>query len=707
MYRSILAQYLPDDENDPEYEERMRGEAKFKLRLEHDHPQICEDCLPRVEARLRNAKYTANSDNLRRLMDKTRARQKRKRTFGWLQFFSTLGKFGTYFGLVGQLIWNGLGIFGSQSHRFVPSLLPIPPSTLFGFAHFFRTIRFFVLSLLPLPQHEGVPIQATYALLISLGSIWWNPRFRDTIRCFDVHMSGRRQYYTSQVILLVVRSLFRSLLKRGILGNVDSSGSRAVHLAMLAFTTIVRSQFELSTNCTNMYDQNAYQASKCIKIDQTRLFSSTQTDLREYVKKNSSPRSAPNDLASILDDIASTTRQPAVAETPSRHLPSLPSLGTQLSPSKLPIHDTPQMTPSWKTPITSRQALLSSPAYTSPSRNSPRSPGFRPHLTSMTNRQSLHWMRTGEYPPGVQPPLEEAIDQEDSMDQMEWEPIQPIQHSVSKYRAFNPDRSAASRSSQLFGQAPTRPEPEASPFWFKVPSAPVNKTLQKEVNKRNPSTQHFFNGLNRSPALSEPSLQPSPIEKPEVNFAPPRFHPPQQDSYVGDGLADVLSSFSLGPSEREQEKEVLWQKEKERHAQALRANKRYGTTAMVLMVLFFIWNYILSNDPSSSLSDDVFDVPTDLPEHIRPAILGTMVATALIALRLMADTIMKKSLREQIMTCLAGGQIVVIAYIGNKIWVEIGEWEVWQALGSLVMLVSFVQHTVMASFQDTVYRTPK
>lgn len=286
---------------------------------------------------------------------------------------------------------------------------------------------------------------------------------------------------------------------------------------------------------------------------------------------------------------------------------------------------------------------------------------------------------------------------------MEWEPIQPIQHPISKYRAFDPDRSAANRSSQLFGQAPIRPEPEASPFWFKVPAAPVNKVVQKQIQKRNPTTHHFFNGTNRSPALSETSLQPSPMEKPEVNFAPPRFHPPPKDTQVDDGLANVLSSFSLGPTERE---EAQWQKENERHSQAVGANKRYGTTAMVLMLLFFVWNYILSNDPSSSPSDEVFDVPTDLPQHVRPAILGTMLATAAIALRLLADTILKKAVRDQVMTVLAAAQVAAVAYIASKIWVEIGEWEVWQALGSLVMVVSFVQHMVMASIQDTVYRTP-
>lgn len=261
----------------------MRGEAKFRLRLEHDHPQICEECLPRVEARLRNAKYTANSDNLRRLMDKTRARQRTKRSFGWLQIFSTLGKYATYIGILEQLIWNGFGVFGSASHRFVPSLLPIPPSALFGFAHLFRTLRFLVLSLLPLPQDSSIPAQASYALLLSMGSVWWNPRFRDTIRCFDAHMSGRRQYYTTQVILLVVRGLFRSLLKRGILGNVDSSGSKAVHLAMLVFVGIVSVLSILSIQIVLIYMIRLHirhlNASKLIRPDSLEVHKLTYANM--------------------------------------------------------------------------------------------------------------------------------------------------------------------------------------------------------------------------------------------------------------------------------------------------------------------------------------------------------------------------------------------------------------------------------------------
>ncbi|KAK2072935.1 hypothetical protein P8C59_007254 [Phyllachora maydis] len=83
LFTASLAQYLPDDPDAPDYAEREKKYYRFRKGLEQLYPQICAECEPKVRARLERAAYTAKTDMLRRMIDRTNANRNVK-SKGWL-----------------------------------------------------------------------------------------------------------------------------------------------------------------------------------------------------------------------------------------------------------------------------------------------------------------------------------------------------------------------------------------------------------------------------------------------------------------------------------------------------------------------------------------------------------------------------------------------------------------------------------------------
>lgn len=202
----------------------------------------------------------------------------------------------------------------------------------------------------------------------------------------------------------------------------------------------------------------------------------------------------------------------------------------------------------WRSP--ERRDIPETPQF---GRNLP--PRTTPSLSRMSDRDAMKYMKTGEVGSGM-------IDDGDSMD---WSPTQP------KYRAFDPGRGPASlRSTESFNRAPVKPEQEASPFWYKVPAAPTapahklrNPPNQPRLNPTSEERkQNFFQRVTRSsakpPSRGENEDEATPQtsgERVNMEFAPPRFFPPETaDS--SNALAEMMSkSFTL-KDEPEQEREA-------------------------------------------------------------------------------------------------------------------------------------------------------
>src|SRR5947208_3599249 len=93
-------------ESPPNFSAYESSYPQYRRNLEERYPQVCENCEPRVRERIRATGYAAKTDHLRRMMERTKARGRRKRTPGWRDVVLIFGKMGWWVSLMGQLWWN-------------------------------------------------------------------------------------------------------------------------------------------------------------------------------------------------------------------------------------------------------------------------------------------------------------------------------------------------------------------------------------------------------------------------------------------------------------------------------------------------------------------------------------------------------------------------------------------------------------------------
>lgn len=186
-----------------------------------------------------------------------------------------------------------------------------------------------------------------------------------------------------------------------------------------------------------------------------------------------------------------------------------------------------------------------SPPYTSPPKSYHRATR-RTYETSKPDIQSTYGITKRDIllqPRNRSPPSDSQNDVGPMVEEMDWSPSQSMQ---SQQRAFALTKQ---NSSELFSQTPI--EPQNSPFWYKVPPAPISLAHQL----RNPPNQprlrvssqevkeNFFNNVTRRTPL-EGTLPPN-VPRRDIEFAQQTFFPPAPPSEAGNSLADLMNSFTL------------------------------------------------------------------------------------------------------------------------------------------------------------------
>lgn len=251
LFTASLAQYNPDDEKtlyDRKYYE-------FRNNLERRYPQVCSDCEAGVLERIKQAGYTARTDHLRRLMDKTRSSHATKTKTSWTERFQFWGGVIWWLGLAGQASWNLVGIFESirphLSGVCAPGLRVVEPFSLEeqDVTQFVQnsidSSTETVCSVLTRLTHYidifGIPVStlAKWGLVLSVLSMWWNPKYRHMVRGFDSQIKGFREWYKYQAFLIFVRVLFRSLVGTEMFSNPQAPITLGAHTFMLILISIV------------------------------------------------------------------------------------------------------------------------------------------------------------------------------------------------------------------------------------------------------------------------------------------------------------------------------------------------------------------------------------------------------------------------------------------------------------------------------------
>ena len=194
LLSASLAQYLPDPD-DPDYAEREKGLYRFRKNQERLYPQICADCEPRVRQQLEQAAYTAKTDVLRRMLDRSASARKSVKTHGWLDTFDAAGRWLWIAGFVLQLAWHTVVVHSLLSQYLMWAGVD---ESLFTF----RMLRICGPFVGRLPSAERL---LRWSSLASILGAWWNPRFAQIFRGFTRHITGVSKWYFFQAVALAVR----------------------------------------------------------------------------------------------------------------------------------------------------------------------------------------------------------------------------------------------------------------------------------------------------------------------------------------------------------------------------------------------------------------------------------------------------------------------------------------------------------------------
>lgn len=228
-----LANYLPSPD-DPTYDQYEASYPEWRRNLEERHPPVCARCEPRARRQIQEAAYTAKSDHLRRMMERSRAR-KVASWWGWRSLVVTLGELLFWISILGQLIWDIISVL-EDSHQSSPlgttsmSLQPMPCTTQVftkGKTESGCSVTF-------------VPIAST-ALLCGFLSSWWNPKWQHRLQGREGRLMGLRKYYQINVAVLIARSGFLAWTLQSITDTPTASAEKVAHTLTMILTLVLTS----------------------------------------------------------------------------------------------------------------------------------------------------------------------------------------------------------------------------------------------------------------------------------------------------------------------------------------------------------------------------------------------------------------------------------------------------------------------------------
>ncbi|MCJ1444898.1 MAG: hypothetical protein MMC23_005401 [Stictis urceolatum] len=222
-----LSQYLPSTD-DPRYEEFLSKSPEYQRSLQDRYPQVCRDCEPRVQARIREAGYAAKTDHLRRMMEQTSTTRKTRPGNGWYGLWVRFEAICWWLSLLGQVVWHSLGAFANTISEL--GVIDAP-----------RNLQQCIKN----ARTDGIIDEscvshatwvATASLVLALLSLRFNPAMlKGPLR----RATGLGEYYKLQLILNVLRLIAWSLLGDVSVHELELSKFKAMHAVMLALNVVV------------------------------------------------------------------------------------------------------------------------------------------------------------------------------------------------------------------------------------------------------------------------------------------------------------------------------------------------------------------------------------------------------------------------------------------------------------------------------------
>lgn len=475
------------------------------------YPQVCVVCEPKVRQELNKAAYTAKTDHLRRMLDRS-AETRILTTKSTVNYIQSAGKWLWVASLLLQLLWHACLI-----HQSVIAKRDETNQKTWTMLY----ARTFGLLSAYLPSAYLAPHQIVrWSFWSSLLSFWWNPKWVETWRGFHKHLVGFANYYRLQALVLILKlpgflnlSLIPSSHEYRLVVRITANASMAA--LMLCLYRLTR---------------------KSIRVDHTPLWTPKASTIGatpaplpgQPPEPPESREDTQRSLADILDEIMKGNAVDTQSQSQLQPEPQ-----PELFVSKMSTSDRSDYMPS----ITQRSSyhpaanLMDPNPFRNLSNKRPQSSGL-----------GLDDLSLSDSPPRPRTP--QTINYSPTM---EWSPTQ------SKYRAFSTYKPGRSET-RKFGETPTHER--AGTFWAKVPPAPTNPA-QRIFNPPNAprirtSSQTANNAVNfqgsKTSLFSQPPANAPP---PATIFANPTFLPPQpQDER--DSLSEMFTrSFTLDQNPKE------------------------------------------------------------------------------------------------------------------------------------------------------------
>ncbi len=497
------------DPNHPEYAILAKNLDKFKQELEDRYPQVCENCVERVQHRMKRAVYGAKVDAHGRMLERTRrvGKQGAKNKRSWMELAQDWGHIAWIWSIYAQLVCHALALgatFLSNSTNSTAEPISSNIEEVNWASHFLAVIVHTATSVALSILGIIVPIlprMAESGLVLNICTMWWNPQWRFTLKQNLHDVYGLRRWYTYRAILLGVECLLWWRSGYGMLDSAHDVLATGLHIVMIG--CIVRT-FGSATSAVVMKPK--------------KLFASAPARETLISRRKSSKLSAknPNSLMEALDSI---NDEPTIPSSP-------------ITPRTVTDYASPASHARWETTPRNRRHLSSTPTKLNGGRRMNSDTPLFSGMSPSTYRMA------------------EALEESDP-DEMEWTPSQ------SEHRAFNSGISAQ-REDQSFNGAPSGPE--ASAFWYKIPAAPMTPAQKL----RNPPSQPVLNapsaGAKENFFKKMTSDRPSSsasfgATKPRANYelAQPKFFPPGSTE-DGTGLADAFDkAIRIDESEADKE----------------------------------------------------------------------------------------------------------------------------------------------------------
>lgn len=227
-----LAEYLPS-QDDPAYSEFEHALPAYRKKMEERFPQVCDDCAPAVDDRIRSTGYAAKTDHLRRLMDRTRGQGVVRRSWSWKSLVVVLGGIGWALGPATHIVFHIQGAFqipGNEDDVLDPS---DPKSMVMRLLYGANNLWY------PPSRNPLFHRILGYGLSLSLLCCWWNPKIQFKLHGGYGRVVGRADYYKLQMVALAVRFVsWKLAVTRNTLA-IDPQKMRATHAFSLVLEILV------------------------------------------------------------------------------------------------------------------------------------------------------------------------------------------------------------------------------------------------------------------------------------------------------------------------------------------------------------------------------------------------------------------------------------------------------------------------------------